>query len=802
MENQPQSAVNKAGYFVLTLELLLIAAGAAWYFIYLKPAQPEPRPAFEAVAFAGFSPIGSPLTTQHSSCRDVMRIPEGETPVPQDAMVGDVVDQWGDYAPVAGQTVLFSPADPKLKPVVSPLRVTADKGQLRALTFGPGAWLEGKGDTTQKPFPMEMAPDAPGLTIVQLVRCRVEADRTLTTLRLSNQESGKHWATIRARPDGSFEALVGPSSQAISAPGPVAGFCVVSLTWDPRNGKGTCRLAARPEGGFPRQSKEMKASVAELEAADQMQLGDKLDAGGASNGTMDVLETVVFNRELSVKDVTRVEDWLYNFYFSGIPARGPFTWAAANLTASWGDDASWSGEGIPAANEQVLFTAAPKAEPVTIHLDDNRQIKSLTFSSASPSWTLAEGSLAGATLNITDGDTTWHEDIGSVAKVDQTIVNVDTAIGGFAGSSSDELTFLGDGGTVNFRKRISSRLVLGSDPDAARGMSYSLEAPNIVQSRLYIGFHDNPAASPVNSTVSTFLRVNQTQKTTADQTRVAGGGGNEWGVMTIQNKATWDQDKGALFVGYSGSNGTQNRSNGRIEIGHPGSAGTLTIGNDTTFEIGENGGTGVIEVNNGSLLIKAGNDTRTVLIGDNGSDQNAGGGNGTINLNADGNIWAGRNFTRSGSQKSGSGKFNFNGGLLKIGRASGNVTTDLIGPGITVTLNGPGARIDTNNNSTVLARDLSGPGGLEKLGNGTLTLSGKNSYKGDTKVTGGVLKVSGQALPAGGTLQLNGGKVELTGPASAAKLVFKGAAQAPGTWGATGSGPRTSTTRGSREAVC
>ena len=40
---------------------------------------------------------------------------------------------------------------------------------------------------------------------------------------------------------------------------------------------------------------------------------------------------------------------------------------------------------------------------------------------------------------------------------------------------------------------------------------------------------------------------------------------------------------------------------------------------------------------------------------------------------------------------------------------------------------------------------LSGPGGLAKIGSGTLTLSGSNTYSGGTTVNGGVLLLGVQA---------------------------------------------------------
>jgi len=77
---------------------------------------------------------------------------------------------------------------------------------------------------------------------------------------------------------------------------------------------------------------------------------------------------------------------------------------------------------------------------------------------------------------------------------------------------------------------------------------------------------------------------------------------------------------------------------------------------------------------------------------------------------------------------------------------------------------GVGARIDTggNNASTTFSGVISGVGGLQKEGTGTMTLSGDNTYSGTTIVNGGTLLVNGTQVPspltvgASGTLGGNG----------------------------------------------
>jgi fibronectin-binding autotransporter adhesin len=92
--------------------------------------------------------------------------------------------------------------------------------------------------------------------------------------------------------------------------------------------------------------------------------------------------------------------------------------------------------------------------------------------------------------------------------------------------------------------------------------------------------------------------------------------------------------------------------------------------------------------------------------------------------------------TRSISKGSGVAVFNFGGGTLQ---ASGAFTCSM-----PMTLTGAGgiANIDTAGNAVTLTGALSGAGGLNKLGSGTLTLSGSNSYNGDTFISVGKLSLT------------------------------------------------------------
>ena len=80
---------------------------------------------------------------------------------------------------------------------------------------------------------------------------------------------------------------------------------------------------------------------------------------------------------------------------------------------------------------------------------------------------------------------------------------------------------------------------------------------------------------------------------------------------------------------------------------------------------------------------------------------------------------------------------------------------------VPVTIQAGGGTVDTNGFNVTLAAAITpgtGSGGLSKIGSGSLTLSGENSYSGGTSISAGTLvATTGDALPAGGSLTISGG---------------------------------------------
>lgn len=164
-----------------------------------------------------------------------------------------------------------------------------------------------------------------------------------------------------------------------------------------------------------------------------------------------------------------------------------------------------------------------------------------------------------------------------------------------------------------------------------------------------------------------------------------------------------------------------------------------------------------------------------------------------------------------GNEANTSGTLSMTGGILKIGgsydgvgisNTSASYAVNLGGAAtiqsmanwdssVAMNLTSGSVTFDTAAHDTTLSGILSGNGGVTKAGDGTLTLSGLNSYIGDTVVQLGLLSLSNNCLNDASTVSLaSGGKLALnfSGSDTIDHLYLGGIGMAAGTWGATGSG--------------
>jgi len=126
-------------------------------------------------------------------------------------------------------------------------------------------------------------------------------------------------------------------------------------------------------------------------------------------------------------------------------------------------------------------------------------------------------------------------------------------------------------------------------------------------------------------------------------------------------------------------------------------------------------------------------------------------GNGVLNLNTAGNYSAGVSVTAGTVQATVDGSLSGNvtlnaGTTLDIGTTANTVAALSV---TDATINGTGkittavTAVTQNTGSSTIAAEISGDGSFTKAGAGTVTLSGANSYTGNTIVAGGVLATSG-----------------------------------------------------------
>jgi len=282
-------------------------------------------------------------------------------------------------------------------------------------------------------------------------------------------------------------------------------------------------------------------------------------------------------------------------------------------------------------------------------------------------------------------------------------------------------------------------------------------------------------------------------------------GNNSYGVTTI--------NAGTLQIGNGGTTGALgtgsvtngsvlafNRSNTMTVANSISGAGSVRqIGNGTTVLTGNNSygatiiGAGILQVGNGgtSGTLGTGNVTNDAALAFNRSDTitvaNAIGGAGAVAQNGAGttiltgaNTYTGGTTVNAGTLQLGANNalaagsaMTVNGGTFNLGAFSQTLgvlssTGSIVLGGGTLTF---GDASDTN------LTGLSGSGGLIKVGSGTVTVTGSNSFSGATSVGAGTLVVNGSI--AGNVTVATGGTLKGTGTVGGL-VVNNGGTIAPG----------------------
>jgi len=325
-------------------------------------------------------------------------------------------------------------------------------------------------------------------------------------------------------------------------------------------------------------------------------------------------------------------------------------------------------------------------------------------------------------------------------------------------------TVVHSGGTINVNQ---NELYIGNENSGARG-TYTLSGTGAlnVANEVVVGRESgtgilNVDGGTMTTTGNGNLYVGRRNGTgTLNQTDGTIVVNKEFGVGT--------RDDGKIGTG------TYNLSGGSIAVANnffvgkeQGASGTMemtggTLGTSESLRIGHNQATGVFTQSGGTVNVQ-----NEVYIGNENSGSSVGtytlSGTGAVNVgnevhigrdNATGtlNLNGGTLMTKKLEGGNGSATVNFNGGVLKAKENQDNLIQNLD----VANVQSGGAKINSNGFNVATSQALTGTGGLEKLGAGSLTLSANNTYAGTTTVSEGLLKVNGSVgsvtVSSGGSL--------------------------------------------------
>lgn len=242
--------------------------------------------------------------------------------------------------------------------------------------------------------------------------------------------------------------------------------------------------------------------------------------------------------------------------------------------------------------------------------------------------------------------------------------------------------------------------------------------------------------SNVTVTASTTLYVGADNATAGGTLNIEGGtvrsGGAGASTVIDGNGTIVNVKTGGLLANFatsptgSVSVGQLANSNATLNV----QGGTVTVGGTGTFHVG-NQGRGTVTLTTGNISVAS--STNGVTFGNSTTS-----GNNVLNLDG-GTLTAGIIKKGGGAATA---TFNFNGGLLKANASNTSFMTGLTTANVKI----GGARFDTNGFNVTVEQALvdNGSGGLSKEGgSGTLTLTGVNTYDGETTISAGTLALSG-----------------------------------------------------------
>jgi autotransporter-associated beta strand protein len=402
------------------------------------------------------------------------------------------------------------------------------------------------------------------------------------------------------------------------------------------------------------------------------------------------------------------------------------TWSGAGVDANWNTPGNWGGT-APVNADALVFSGT--TQPNNTNNISNLSVNGLQI--ANGGFTLNGNLLAlngpvtnsmGTNLlalpvNVTVQNPTWNIAPGSELRFTGPFTNSTTA---------NPLATLAFGGTVRFASN-----------NCLPNRFFTLTSGAVIADGCNLATLDGFRLQPPAGSTAVFQITNNASFT-------IGSGGN----LRLCQTATGGSSRVDMSSGVLNLAITSGANAGDIFVGE--AATTTTVFN-------QNGG--LVEfTGNGNNRIAFANASATA--------------DGTYNLNA-GVLWT-KQIVQVTTGAPG-GTFNFNGGTLKPTTSSAAFFTGVQ----TANILSGGAIIDTTNLNITIGQVLGGSGSLTKIGTGTLTLSGANTYAGTTTISNGTLLVNGQNNGSG-AVNVAGGIFGGTGSIAGAVVVQANGTFSPG----------------------
>jgi autotransporter-associated beta strand protein len=359
---------------------------------------------------------------------------------------------------------------------------------------------------------------------------------------------------------------------------------------------------------------------------------------------------------------------------------------------------------------------------------------------------------------------------------------------GIVNNSSNAPTFENFLGFMEFQNSASAgNAIFNNNPGSITfsGTSTAANAQITSSSSGLVSFTENATGGNATITSNNGAKTQFVGSSNPGNARLIANGS---GIMEFSG-TTGPSGNGQITAGSIEGSGTFNLGSNQLTVGGNNLSTTVS---GTINEGGEFGGTG-------ASLVKTGTGTLT-LSG--------------INTYSGGTTFAGGTVSVSANENLGaaSGSLTFSGGTLQITGTSFTSLNRTVNWGS----QGGGFDIVEAANTFTVSQNLSGSGGLSKLGAGTLVLSGNNSYSGATSVQGGTLAAgstnafgsnSAVTVSSGATLALNNfnvaigslagagnvslGSGRLTAGGNNSSTTFSGVMSGSGGYTKTGSGTTT-----------